>query len=54
MGVAFPPYYGKSTFYEKKKAKALKAIEKHQAKIKVLRETIVACDAEIAKNPTNK
>lgn len=44
MGVWSPPLYGKSkSFYEKKKAKALKIIEEQKQIIEV-------CDKEIAKN----
>lgn len=45
MGRALPPYYGKSKFYEEKKAKALKKIEE-------LKETIKLCDEEIEKAKT--
>lgn len=54
MGKWMPPYYGNSNFYFKKKAKALKAIEKHQAKIKELREVVAVCDCELAKNGDKK
>ena len=43
FGEACPPWYGKSKFYEKKKAKALKKIEK-------LNNVIAECDKELAKN----
>ena len=44
MGQWSPPLYGKSkSFYEKKKAKALKIIEEQKQIIEV-------CDKEIAKN----
>ena len=42
MGLACPPFYGKSKFYAKKRAKLLKKIAKLQEKVKV-------CDKEIAK-----
>lgn len=40
MGHAFPPLYGKSKFYAKKKEKALKKIAK-------LQEVVKACDEKI-------
>lgn len=40
MGHALPPYYGKSKFYEKKKAKALKKIAKLQEVVKVCDEKL--------------
>jgi hypothetical protein len=40
MGVMAPPLYGKSKFYEKKKAKALKKIAKLEA-------IIAECDKHI-------
>jgi hypothetical protein len=43
MGIALPPLYGKSKFYEKKKKKALKKIAK-------LQEVVKLCDEELAKN----
>lgn len=47
MGVWSPPLYGKSkSFYEKKKAQALKIIEEQKQIIKV-------CDEEIAKHEKN-
>lgn len=49
MGQGCPPFYGKSTFYEKKKQRALAKIEK-------LREVIAECDkaiAQAAKNETS-
>lgn len=42
MGQAFPPMYGKSEFYAKKRAKLLKKIAKLEAKVKV-------CDEKISK-----
>lgn len=42
MGLACPPLYGKSKFYEKKKAKLLKKIAKLEEKVKI-------CDNEISK-----
>ena len=54
MGIWAPPYYGKSNFYEKKKAKAQKKMAKLQEKIKELREVISECENEIAKNGANK
>lgn len=42
MGLALPPVYGKSKFYEKKKAKALKIIEKQKS-------IIAECDKHIPK-----
>ena len=42
MGKAAPPLYGKSKFYEKKKVKALKSIEKYK---KIIDE----CDKELSK-----
>ena len=48
MGWGCPPYYGKSKFYENKKAKALKKIEE-------LKKEIEVCDEELAKlNAENK
>ena len=41
MGQAFPPLYGKSKFYEKKKAKAL-------AKIAKLQAIVAECDKALA------
>ena len=43
FGPDCPPYYGKSKFYEKKKAKITKKIAKLQAELE-------ECDKEIAKN----
>lgn len=43
MGIMCPPVYGKSKFYAKKKAKALKKIEK-------LQEIVRICDEELAKD----
>ena len=43
MGDWAPPYYGKSKFYQIKKAKALKKIAK-------LTKVVEECDKEIAKN----
>lgn len=43
MGITLPPFYGKSKFYAKKKAKALAKIAKYQAIVK-------ECDKELAKN----
>lgn len=43
MGVMCPPLYGKSKFYEKKRAKALKKIAKLQA-------IVDECDKQIAEN----
>jgi hypothetical protein len=43
MGQAFPPFYGKSKFYAKKKAKALKKIAKLQA-------IVAECDKVLAEN----
>lgn len=43
MGVGFPPLYGKSKFYAKKKAKALKKIAKLQA-------IVAECDKALAEN----
>lgn len=43
MGQAFPPFYGKSKFYEKKKAKAL-------AKIAKLQAIVAECDKALAEN----
>lgn len=43
FGEALPPLYGKSKFYEKKKARALKKIEK-------LNNVVAECDKELAKN----
>ena len=40
FGDAFPPVYGTSNFYEKKKAKLLKKKEKIEAEIKVCDEKI--------------
>ena len=42
MGHICPPLYGKSKFYEKKKAKALKKISKLQEVVKVCDEKINA------------
>ena len=42
MGVAFPPLYGKSKFYENKKAKALNKIAKLEA-------IVAECDKQLAK-----
>lgn len=42
MGLAFPPFYGKSKFYAKKKEKLLKKIAKLEEKVKI-------CDKEISK-----
>ena len=42
MGVAFPPFYGTSKFYENKKAKALK-------KIASLEAIVAECDKQLAK-----
>lgn len=42
MGLAFPPLYGKSNFYAKKREKLLKKIAKLEEKVKV-------CDKEISK-----
>ena len=42
MGHICPPLYGKSKFYEKKKAKALKKIAKLQEVVKVCDEKINA------------
>lgn len=53
----FKPFYGNSVkFYENKKAKAIKNIEKKEAEIKVEKEVIVECDKAIAeiKNNENK
>lgn len=48
MGWMAPPFYGKSKFYEEKKAKALKKIEE-------LKKEIEVCDEELAKlNAENK
>jgi hypothetical protein len=43
MGVLFPPLYGKSKFYAKKKAKAL-------AKIAKLQAIVAECDKALAEN----
>ena len=40
MGLALPPVYGKTKFYAKKKAKALKKIDK-------LNEVIKECDKNL-------
>lgn len=40
MGHAFPPLYGKSKFYAKKKAKAMKKIAKLQNVVKVCDEKL--------------
>lgn len=40
MGHAFPPLYGKSKFYAKKKAKSLKKIAKLQEVVKVCDEKL--------------
>jgi prefoldin subunit 5 len=48
MGQWIPPYYGKSSFYEKKKEKALRTIEKFQNKIVELKKVVDECDAKIA------
>lgn len=49
MGQAFPPLYGKSKFYEKKKMKAKFQIEKLQQKI-ITQELIMReCDVELDK-----
>lgn len=40
FGIDFPPYYGKSKFYENKKAKAL-------AKIAKLQNVVAECDKHI-------
>lgn len=40
MGHEFPPLYGKSKFYAKKKARALKKIAKLQNVVKVCDEKI--------------
>lgn len=40
MGHELPPFYGKSKFYEKKKARALKKIAKLQNVVKVCDEKI--------------
>ena len=42
MGWTFPPFYGKSKFYAKKKAKTEK-------KIAELQEIVKVCDEHIAK-----
>lgn len=42
MGLIMQPLYGKSKFYEKKKAKALKKIAKLQDVVKVCDEKINA------------
>lgn len=42
MGQAFPPFYGKSKFYEKKREKALKKIAK-------LNEIVRVCDEKLNK-----
>lgn len=46
-GPDFPPYFGESDFYEKKKAKAIKTIIEQ---VEIIKE----CDAEIAKANENK
>lgn len=43
MGQACPPFYGKSKFYAKKKAKAL-------AKIAKLQAIVAECDKALAEN----
>lgn len=43
MGAMCPPFYGKSKFYAKKKAKALAKIEKLQA-------IVAECDKALAEN----
>jgi hypothetical protein len=47
MGVLFPPLYGKSKFYEKKKAKALAKIAKNQ-------EIVDECNKAIAEQLKNE
>lgn len=48
MGWTCPPFYGKSKFYEEKKAKALNKIEE-------LKKVVEVCDEELAKiNAENK
>lgn len=50
MGLACPPFYGKSKFYANKKAKSLKKIERLQLKINNLNSVVEICDKELAKN----
>lgn len=54
MGQWCPPYYGKSTFYQDKKAEALKEIEKLENKLAELREVVAECDAELDKQVDEK
>ena len=52
MGLACPPFYGKSKFYFNKKNKALENIAKFEAKINKEKAIIDICDKELAKNET--
>lgn len=54
MGQWIPPYYGKSSFYEKKKEKAIRAVEKFKNKIEEQNKIIAECDAKIAEARADK
>lgn len=53
MGLAFPPYYGTSKFYEKKIEKAKKIIAEQEAIIAACQKAIQAID-EKHKDNNNK
>lgn len=40
MGKALPPYYGKSKFYENKRTKLVKKVNKIKAEIKICEDKI--------------
>lgn len=48
MGRDFPPLYGKSKFYSRKKQKAAEKILKYKDKIKMQEEIILFCDKELS------
>lgn len=50
FGQDCPPFFGKSKFYEKKKAKSLKKIEKHQAIISIHEAIVAECDKHLNEN----
>ncbi|MBR5223802.1 MAG: hypothetical protein IKV81_06540 [Clostridia bacterium] len=49
MGLEFPPIYGKSKFYARKKQKAAEKILKYEDKIKEQKEIIIICEKELDK-----
>ena len=54
FGQDFPPYYGKSKFYARKKENTLKKIAGLENKIATLKAVVEICDEKIAENEQKK